>query len=383
MDYTHHIGALIITVLIGALTVPVALFIAYRYKIVDAPDSNRKLHQKVTPYLGGVVIFLGFTAGFLYLNNGIPSLFDTVSYLGVSGLFVLGLVDDIRGVPAKLKLILQLLLIQFIASASLCHWQCDLNVQFIMHWLVLTLTGVLIINAINLIDGLDGLSSLITVSILVVIGALALYDAQDTAAQYSSVLAASIVPFYLMNRHPAKMFMGDTGSLFIGGMIFWLFSTTHGHSYNPVEVTAAWVPMITSVPVIDVFAVIWIRLKSGVNIMQADRNHLHHRISQFFSHTFTVRLIALLSLTWSIVTIVLIKTNGVMAVLMGAGVMFGSVYGLLHMFQFMRRKNIENRTNGTKNVPQYIGRALLKNSMQYIAFNYGIHNNQYQKKGKL
>ncbi len=257
--------------------------------LVDVPDGGRKTHQKPTPLMGGaamycslVVVFgLVLTAGDGWLDEhsnagvGIPML------LLSGGLFcVLGLVDDKWGMRARNKFLWQI-----VASLPFAIWgQSIESVEFVSIKMQLGLWGVVFTvvwlvacsNIINLVDGLDGLAGTISLVVAIGIAALAALSHRYDIAVFALMFAGSILGFLIHNWPPARIFMGDSGSLTLGYLIGALSIEA---SMKKAAGFMMIVPLVLiSIPVYDTLLAILRRKLTGKSIAQADRGHIHHRL---------------------------------------------------------------------------------------------------------
>jgi len=285
--------------LIVGLSCPVLIRLAPVLRLFDNPgESARKIHHQVKP-LGGAAILIGFLPVlFLYGTDWAPLL------SAVLVVFFTGLVDDIRGLSPKLKLVLQVLAAtivvlfhpfpatNFSLSAGVGASLSGIpNLIFLGFWLV---GGT---NAFNLIDGLDGLAAgvgLISLLPLLVLG----------FGQASSFLVAGLVggliAILVYNFYPAKLFLGDGGSYLLGFLVSFLVidglsAVSPGGSGWPVLAGIA----LLGVPIIDTVMAIFRRARSGKGIMEADQGHLHHRLYRKFGHVTAVLVIYLVQVALS------------------------------------------------------------------------------------
>lgn len=269
---------------ISVMLVPILRSLAFRLNVLDQPDE-RKVHKEAIPYLGGVAIFCGYVIGVLIASvvyKWIP--YQNAMIFLVSGLliFLLGLYDDIKGSHARLKLGVQFLVAGFVVSNGI--YVSELSNPFGSEQIELGLWGqvlslfwiVGISNAINLLDGLDGLAGGVSsISILFMAG-FALYTGNIGLAGLLLALLGGIIGFLVFNLPPAKIFMGDAGSLLIGFLfaVFCLIADARG----PATVTIIVPVILLTMPIVDTLLAIIRRVKNKQHIFQADKKHLHHRI---------------------------------------------------------------------------------------------------------
>jgi UDP-GlcNAc:undecaprenyl-phosphate GlcNAc-1-phosphate transferase len=282
-----YLVTLLIAWLATDLLIPFVTRLAYKLGRVDTPDA-RKVHTVPIPRLGGVAIFLGFGIAIASIEWLIPGpLFPrSGAFVGLlSGaclMFALGIADDLKPLPAKIKLLVQ------IGAAGIAVWQ-GVRIDFLSNpagGLVLLMPAVAIpltifwlvgiTNTINLIDGLDGLAggvSLIAAGTTVLI---AYQTHQAAIALVAIALAGATIGFLRYNWNPAKIFMGDSGSLFLG---FTLASLSVIGVLKLVATAALIVPvLILGVPIFDTAFAIVRRALQRRPIFSPDRGHLHHRL---------------------------------------------------------------------------------------------------------
>lgn len=259
-----------------------------KYGFVDSVN-RRKIHQGAIPRIGGIGIALGtmFPLFLLYFyeNHVSRILFDSfesicVFVFGGIAISLFGLYDDIRGVNAKLKLVFQILL-------ALGAWYAGFEISVVsspfgvinLGWFgtfftILWIVG--IINAFNLIDGMDGLSSGVSFFACITIMTLSIANGTMVVALVSAALAGAVVGFLIYNFNPAKIFMGDAGSMFIGYMlaVLALKSQSKGHT-----LVSLLVPIIAmGLPILDTTLAFIRRYLRNQSIFAADRQHIHHML---------------------------------------------------------------------------------------------------------
>lgn len=273
------------------LTFPVKKF-AVKIGAVDFPD-HRKIHKVVTPRLGGLAIFLGALIGFFYLSP--ESEYLTEIFLGAIVILITGALDDKYSITPIAKLTGQLVAASFIINAGLIIDKFTIpfigTVDLGYFSVIITILWVVgITNAINLIDGLDGLATGVTSIALISIFIMSIMDEQLLVTYLSVVLLGSNIGFLYHNFYPAKIYMGDSGSNFLGYMIsvvsiIGLFKEVAFFSFI--------IPIIVlAVPIFDTLFAIYRRAKNKEKIMQPDNKHIHYRLIEAgYSHRKTVLII--------------------------------------------------------------------------------------------
>ncbi len=260
---------------------PLAIRIAPKIGAIDIPKDNRRMHTKAMPRFGGIAIYIGtITAMMVFLPLN-AKLLGVIA--GGTLIFIVGVIDDIRGMPAKVKLISQIvcaiILFQFSVRISFIGNPFGDGFFFFPWWLSLIVTIIWIVgitNTVNLIDGLDGLAAGIAFIASISISYTAYLTDRPEIALATLAIAGASLGFLPYNFNPAKIFMGDSGSLFLG---FMLAGISVMGPMKGATVIATVVPMfVLALPIFDTAFAIIRRLVNGRPIMEADKGHLHHRI---------------------------------------------------------------------------------------------------------
>ncbi|MBN1384466.1 MAG: undecaprenyl/decaprenyl-phosphate alpha-N-acetylglucosaminyl 1-phosphate transferase [Elusimicrobia bacterium] len=344
----QYITAFIVALIVSIGLTPVAKWLAAKFKVIDNPNE-RKIHSRNMPRWGGMAIYLGFMLGVitLYVYPRFHALLafrhkvfekeeliDILSLnnqfmgilIGGTIIFILGLVDDKKGVSAVPKF-----LIQIIAALSVINYGVNipgLNLPFFGGfvnfplWLCQIITVFWLIgfmNTINLIDGLDGLAAgvvaiasatFLIVAILQSDTKIILFSKQlKLAAILCSALTGACIGFLYHNFHPAKIFMGDSGSQFLG---FMLGAITVIGTLKTTAVVALIIPItVVAFPVLDVAFSILRRYSRKTPIMTADKEHFHHRLLNLgWTHREIVLLVYVITFVLSLCAILLTVTKG-------------------------------------------------------------------------
>ena len=273
----------------AALTPAVRLF-ALRRGLLDHAIGSRKIHGKPIPRLGGIAIVAAFYApivALLVYTTGMGTILfaDRARAFGLLGgglaIAALGMVDDLRGTGAGLKFFVQfavaLLLYQagFHIDRIATPWGEPvalgmLALPFTLLWIV----GV--VNAMNLVDGLDGLAGGVALFALVTTFAIAFFRGEAIMALFSAALAGAVIGFLFYNFNPASIFMGDTGSMFLGFVLAAGSIWTNQKSSTAVAII---VPVVAlGLPIADTLLAIVRRALRGRPLFSADKEHIHHRL---------------------------------------------------------------------------------------------------------
>ena len=281
--------AFFVATLSAAVITPIVIRGAKRWHLLDAPDDARHLHDRPVPRLGGVAIFiatmLGIASTLLYSPARATltpawNHFVLALLLGGSVLFAAGLIDDLRRIRPIAKIIAQCVAALIVAALGF-----RINIlgvgTTVLHlgWLSIPITILWIVavtNAFNLIDGLDGLATGIAIVALTTVFAAALGLGNLQVATVSLILIGALIGFARFNFSPARIFLGDSGSLFIGFMLAVL--SVHGSIKSATAVLVAIPLFALAVPLLDVSVSILRRWLRGVPIFSPDARHIHHRL---------------------------------------------------------------------------------------------------------
>ena len=291
------------------LLTPVIKKLAFKIGATDKPNQ-RKVHQKIMPRLGGLAIYLSFVIGVLIAQPASPYP-NTLSAIMVGSFIIIvtGVLDDMYELSAKVKLIGQL-----VATLIVVFWG-GVQVEFInlpfsngvleFGFLSIPITILWIVgitNAINLIDGLDGLAAGVSSIALITISIMAILIPNPFVVILGTILLASTLGFLIFNFHPAKIFMGDTGALFLGFMIAVLSLL----GFKNVTMISLIIPIIIlGVPISDTIYAILRRIVNKRPISAPDKSHLHHCLLGLgFSHRQTVFIIYAMAAFFGLVAII-------------------------------------------------------------------------------
>ncbi len=276
--------------LLAVCITPILIKIAFRFSVTDSPDV-RKIHSRPIPRLGGVAIFVPSVvltifallfSNILSADNLQAAQTKVVVLLGsASFMFFIGLIDDIKSLRAGLKLICQL-----IAAVVICICGIRINSITLSDWLVLNfgifswpLTIIWIVgitNAVNFIDGLDGLAAGIAAIACGVMVILSIYFRQSAMAVMMLAVLGALIGFLFYNINPAKIFMGDCGSLFLG---FTLASASVLFNAKSHTLVALTLPiLVLGIPIFDTLFSMLRRFLNRRSIFSPDRGHFHHRL---------------------------------------------------------------------------------------------------------
>jgi len=293
MNIKEVIAIVFITMIFVALFMPIVKKIAAYVGALDIPDK-RKVHSVPMPRLGGLGIYAGFLLG--YLLFGHQSIQMNSILIGSFIIIITGVIDDIKPIPAKYKFLGQLaaaLIIPFYGGIVLKDVSAfGFYINFGVFSYPLTVFFIVAaINCVNLIDGLDGLAGGISAIYFLTIGVISMVlqntNGLDTVLTF--IMLGSTLGFLKHNFNPASIFMGDSGSMFLGYMIAVIALL----GYKNVTFTSFLVPIfLLAIPILDTAFAILRRLINHKPISMPDKNHLHHQfLKKNFSHRKTVLII--------------------------------------------------------------------------------------------
>jgi len=316
-----YIFSFLVSAAVVFLLTPVVRSISLKMRWLDKPNW-RKLNKKPMPLLGGVAIYLGFSVSILLFIHKEPFVSDIYRLLGILGssliIVLAGITDDINGLSARRKLFYQVVAATIVTlfGFSIIKVSSPFGGSFYIPEIVsMALTVVWIvgfINAVNLLDGLDGLSSGVVAIISGSLFFTAIKTDNPIAAILSIAICGSSLGFLPHNFYPAKIFMGDAGSMFLG---FVLAIISIEGTYKSATFTAVLVPVVAmAIPFIDTGLAILRRILSGKGIMKADKEHIHHRLLfREGTQKKAVLTLYLLTLSFGLIAIALSGMQGIWA----------------------------------------------------------------------
>lgn len=301
----HNVFLIVIVTFVSSIIfVYFSKLIANHTNILDIPNS-RSAHKKPTPLLGGIGIFLSFLLGYILFGKESTLMLSILiaSFL----ILLLGIFDDIKSIPARYKFIVHILvagIVVFYGDLKLDYFDMFGINAYLGVWAypITILLIVSIINAINLIDGLDGLCAGISSIYFLTIGiiALVLNKLGGLDIVLSFIMFGATMGFLVHNFPPAKIFMGDTGSTFLGLMI----SVIMLLGFKTVTLTSLIIPMVLLIlPITDTLFAIIRRTVHKRPIGEADKEHIHHQLLKKLSTRKTILIIYFIDLVFSFVTI--------------------------------------------------------------------------------
>lgn len=359
--------AAILSFFTTTLLLPVVIRFFITINLVDTPEK-RKVHSHSIPSMAGVAIFLSLVVVMLFFVP-LSTLSEKKFFLvGILLSFILGFRDDISPLQARHKITIQTFaafLVSFFAGVRLDSLHGVFGIYEIPMWLGVALTIFLIMalsNAFNLIDGVDGLAGITALSIFLGLGAWFIYSGNEFYSLVSLTLASALIGFLIFNWHPARIFMGDTGSMFIGfilSIMSLLFinensallgsSKFHFTSYVSMAVAAL------IIPIYDTFRVMIIRVSAGGSPFFPDKKHIHHiLLKQGFNHSKTTLILFAFNLFCVLLAFTMQGLNDTVIILTLGFVSFS--FGFL--FDFRLKKYLStHRKNARKEREMFISRS--------------------------
>lgn len=314
----------IVALLFSVIATPLARRLALATGFVDAP-SSRKVHQEPTPMLGGAAIYGAFVIA-LVLFGGRAEIRQTIAIVvGATSVSLLGIIDDARGVRPSLKILGQAAAASIVVVSGLqvniVPWQ-PLNIAITLLWFTA------ITNALNLLDNMDGLSGGVAAIAAAHFLLLAALNGQYLVGALSAALLGACIGFLRYNFNPALIFMGDTGSLFIG---FILAAVAIKLRFtNTFVVTWMVPPVILLLPIFDTTLVTISRLRRGLNpFTTPGKDHLSHRLTTCgFSRRETVLICWLIAAACGMVAVFLTQAPLYGAYFVAALIVIASTYAI-------------------------------------------------------
>lgn len=343
---------------LGLVATPLVERLAVKINALDLP-GERKLHHQPVPRLGGIAIYVAFVITLntgLLLSDALLDLFQRSlrSWLGLlfggSIVLALGIVDDIYELRPRTKLFFQLLAAAVVYVAGLHVTKLTNPLDGVLHlgWLSLPVTLLWIVgitNAMNLIDGLDGLASGVALIITATILSISLTFGNMGIAVASSILCGSTLGFLRYNFNPARIFMGDSGSMFLG---FTLAVISLQGTQKSTTAVAIFIPILFfGLPIADTLLAMWRRLTraadadpSGWRVFQADREHIHHKLIDLgLSHRTAVLTLYVVTLGLSGIAFILTAVRSeTAAIAVTATAIVGAALLVLLSGRFIRLK---------------------------------------------
>ncbi|MFA7411904.1 MAG: MraY family glycosyltransferase [Tissierellaceae bacterium] len=339
----NYIFAFLASVVLSLILTPIVRKFAIKVGAVDVPKDERRVHKEPMPLMGGLAIFFSVIIViliFLPLDKEIVSII-----FGATVIVMGGIIDDLKELRPRYKFMFQIL-------AGLILLFGGVKVNFVtnpfsnraslldLRWLSLPITlfwVVGITNTLNFIDGLDGLSAGVAMISSLSLMVVASKFGYGNVILMSAAIAGACLGFLPFNFNPAKIFMGDTGALFLG---FMLAAITIEGVMKSVATIAIVAPiLILSVPIFDTTFAIFRRIINGQSIASADRGHLHHRLlNKGLSQKKAVLILYGISAVFGTFAVLVSQANSRQAVYLSLGLLVASVLVAIQLGIFERKE---------------------------------------------
>lgn len=344
MEVKEIIYLIVIPFLFVLAITPFIKKVALHINAMDIPNA-RKVHKKPIPRLGGLGIYMGFLLG--YMLMGSMSLRMNAVLIGSFIIVVTGIIDDINPIPAKIKFLFQLIaasVVAFYGKILLTDLSAfGFYIEFgKFSYLITIIFIVAIINCINLIDGLDGLAAGLSSIYFITIGIVIVgwHHSFGLDAYIAFIMLGATLGFLYHNFNPAKIFMGDSGSMFLG----YIIAVIALLGFKNVTLTTLLVPIcLLAVPVMDTLFAIIRRIVNKKPIDEPDKEHLHHQLLNLnLSHRNTVLVIYFIDILFATAMLTYILCDRTLGIV---------IYAILFIivFIFVLKTNIIINHNKKKN----------------------------------
>ena len=282
--FAIYFAIFLVSLALSSVLVPILRKIAFRYSVLDRPNQSHKTHQESIPYLGGIAIvipvsLLVIIGPLIFIENSDYVLRTILFLLPAVLLAFVGLYDDIKNLSASSRFFVQsLIAVSTTLYLSKLGYSVSISSNEISNLLLSILWLVGITNAFNFFDNLDGGATGITIVASLTLFLLGLSGGQYLISSISLALAGAALGFLRWNRNPARIYLGDSGALFIGFIL--AISLLQFEPNVESRVASALIPVfILALPIIDTSVAVVSRIIRGVSIFQGGRDHLSHRLT--------------------------------------------------------------------------------------------------------
>jgi len=298
--YKFGILAFVTAFVAAMIIMPPLIRIIYRFKLFDVPDL-RKEHAIPIPTMGGIASALGMAVGCAFWFQFSKDIFIVSFFFSLAVLLLIGMMDDLKNLSARYKFAIQIAVALLIAFSGVRITNFngllgidELPISAQYSFTVLAITG--ITNAFNLIDGIDGLAGGLGFMSLVTLGIFLTLSGDTNNAVIAFALGGGLLGFLYYNFNPAKIFMGDTGSLVLGFVIsvlcIRLIQISIGAKHLILPHAPVFALSLVTIPVFDTLRVFALRIWSGRSPFSPDKNHIHHLLTNNgWSHSFAAKLL--------------------------------------------------------------------------------------------
>ena len=338
--------------LIAVLLIPKIIEFSEARKLFDKPGI-RASHKRNIPVFGGIGIFSGVSFSLLFWGVGLDETTNNIQFVlsAITVVFFVGIIDDLLSLTPYKKMLgelIAILIIVYFADSEITNMHGVWGIFSLVPWVSLlftVFTVVVIINAYNLIDGIDGLAAGIGLIASIVFGVFAFIASHYEMVILSFSLAGALLAFLKYNFHPAKIFMGDTGSLVVGLVlaILAIDLIKTGVTFNDMTYINKG-PLLAisalAIPLFDSLRVFVVRVFKGKSPLHADRNHIHHVLVDLgFSHKQTAVIIWIASVVMILISLLLLDININYSISLLALIAY---LGMFIPFMILKRRNKTN-----------------------------------------
>lgn len=345
--------------LIVSFLIPSIIDLAFKKRLFDDPTDQRKVHKRIVPNFGGIAIFTGFLLSCsLFIS---PELMPEANKLMAGGLilFMIGLNDDLIELGPKIKFTAQFIsafIIVIMADIRIENLQGFIGVyelEYITSVCFTLIVIVGIVNAYNLIDGIDGLASSLGIVLSVLYAYLFWHSGHMGWAAVSISMTGALLGFLLFNVTPARIFMGDSGSLLLGFIAIVLsikfidISSRETVQFGTIDLTSnlGLVLAILIIPVFDTIRVFTLRMVRNTSPFKADSNHLHHRLLFLgFSHMQATLILVVVNILFILMAVSL-QYLGSTQLISALVLTILTINGLLSVYINNYRKNLLSKVS--------------------------------------
>ncbi len=318
-----------IALILSLLLVPGVAKLAIRIGAVDKPNA-RKVHTKIMPRMGGLAIYVSFFV-VLFLSQSMTQQLLGL-FLGGTVLVIVGIIDDMKDIPAKVKLCGQIVAACIVVAfgvrvdfmTNIFHGDTFFLSVFSIPVTIIWIVS--IINAVNLIDGLDGLAAGISIIAAITMAIVGYASGQAAMASMAMILIGATLGFLRYNFHPAKIFMGDTGSMFLGYSLAVFAVLGVAKSFTLLSLVTP--ILVLAIPILDTLFAIIRRKMNHKPIFKPDKHHLHHCLLNYgFSHRDTVLIIYAVSAILALCGLIMTYLNSTQGICLLAVISVVIIYG--------------------------------------------------------
>ncbi len=340
-----------LALVLSLVLVPFVAKLAVKLGAVDKPNA-RKVHTKLMPRMGGLAIYISFFV-VLFLSHDMTQQHIGL-FAGGTVLVLVGIIDDIKDIPAKVKLVGQIVAACIVvASGVRVEFMTNFilggmfplyyfSVPFTVIWIVA------IINAVNLIDGLDGLAAGTSIIAATTMAISGYATGQGEMASMALILIGASLGFLKHNFHPAKIFMGDTGSMFLGYNLAVLAVMGFTKSFTLLSLVTP--ILVLAIPILDTLFAIIRRKMNNKPIFKPDKNHLHHCLLNYgFSHRDTVLVIYAVSAVLALCGLIMTYLNPAQGMCLLIVISVLIIYGASKLGVLGKHDKTEEKTEQKEN----------------------------------